>query len=150
MMRFRYFISLCIFFLLGAPAFAAHVEQVHLRFEGLQNISEQQVRDVLLIKENDPFDFPQLESSLNLLRRWGVFDVISVDLRSDELIFHLEEAEIITSISLAGNFPFIENQIRKYLSIHVGDIYSIKTLEEQEQRILEFYQHLLQQHHRER
>lgn len=141
MIRLKYFIFLCVFFLLGSSAFAAHVEHVHLRFEGLQNINEQQVRNVLLIKENDPFNFDKLDSSLNLLRRWGVFDVISVDLRNNELIFHLEEAEIITSISLVGNFPFIENQIRKYLSIHVGDIYSMKNLEEQEQRILEFYQH---------
>lgn len=49
------------------------------------------------------------------------------------------EEKLISSIGISGNYPYIENKIRRYLTIRPGDPYSEKVMDDQIARIKQFY-----------
>jgi len=134
-------VSMIALILLCSEARAEEVSEI--KITGLTTISEAVVRDVIPIKPGDTFSFKQVEDSLSYLRKWGIFDMIeaSPTMTPDGVVitFHLEEAIIVESIDIDGNYPYIENKIRKYLSLHAGDIYTPERLEDQIHRIEAFY-----------
>jgi len=114
-----------------------------IRLKGLVGIDEKVVRDVIPFKVGDPFRFEDLDLGVSFLRKWGVFDVIearTIDTTEGVVVeITFGEAKVITSIDIIGNYPYLENKILKYLTIHTGDLYTSKRVEDQIDRIKEFY-----------
>lgn len=124
-----------------STSYAAQVSQIDI--VGLKTISEDVVRDVIAIKPGDAFTLEAIDRSIGYLRKWGVFDSIEVTPQvSPEgvlVTIRLEEAVVVDTIDLAGNYPYIENKIRKYLTLNTGDVYTAEHLEEQVERIDSLY-----------
>ena len=120
-----------------SSAFAATVARVEVT--GLSALSEAQVRDVIGIREGDPFSIEAIDEAIGNLRKWGVFDAIQVapSMEPDGAViaFHLEEAIVVAAIDVAGNYPNVENKVRKHLTLHPGDNYTPERLEEQIERV---------------
>jgi len=116
---------------------------VDIHVTGLKNISPESIKTVIPIKVGDPFDIIELDKSIGYLRKWGIFDSILAQPRHTGqgivVDFHLREAVVIASIEIAGNYPFVENKIRKQLSLHAGDIYTQQRVDDQIERIKKFY-----------
>ncbi len=131
----------------ASQAFSAEIAATDrvaaVKITGLTTINEQEVRDVIEIAPGDPFSLESVDAAVSRLRKWGVFDAIDVypSMSPEGVIidFNLEEATIVASIELSGNYPFIETKIRKYFTLHAGDIYTHDSIEEQIDRIKEFY-----------
>lgn len=128
--------------LLVCPRLCAEpVEAVEI--SGVHSISEREVRDVIGIHPGDPFSIAAIEQAISNLRKWGIFDVIEVSpsMGPEGAIIHfqLEEATVVVSIDVEGNYPYIENKVRKYLTLHPGDIYTPERLAEQVERLEAFY-----------
>src|SRR3990167_564858 len=49
-----------------------------IRLEGLKTIDENLVREVLPLQVDQPFVLACIDQGISYLRKWGVFDVISV------------------------------------------------------------------------
>jgi outer membrane protein insertion porin family len=130
-----------ILFLTSAQAFAERVAAVNV--EGLATIPEEKVMELIGIEPGDEFSLQEVDRSLEYMRTWGVFDVIRVSpSMTDEgvvLDYYVEEATIVASVDVAGNYPYIENKVRKRLTLHPGDVYTPERLLEQIERIKEFY-----------
>ncbi len=114
-----------------------------IEITGLTTISEAVVRDVIPIKTGDEFSFKKIDDAMSYLRKWGVFDAIEASPSIEDggvlIRFYLEEAIIVESVNITGNYPYIENKIRKYLSLHAGDVYVPDRVDEQIERIKAFY-----------
>jgi len=127
--------------LASAVAQAIPVSAVEIR--GIETLSEDKVRDVIGIEPGDYFSLMEVDRSVRYLRKWGVFDEISVspNMGQDGVVldYNLEEATVVAAIEITGNYPYIENKVRKYLTLHAGDIYTPERVEEQIDRIEEFY-----------
>ncbi|MFH1831046.1 MAG: outer membrane protein assembly factor BamA [Pseudomonadota bacterium] len=143
-MKFKFLASLILIIFLcfySAAVFAARVAEVNVT--GLTTLSEVKVKRLIGIEAGEEFSLQELDRSMEYLRKWGVFDVIEVSpsMTPEGVIldYHLEEATIVASIDIAGNYPYIENKVRKHLSIHPGDIYTPDRLLEQIDRIKDFY-----------
>jgi len=145
------FIALCVA-LLAALAIAnaaalaqkADGEQVaEVKISGLVNLDEKAVRDIIDISPGDSFSLERVDIAVERLRKWGIFDAIDVyPSASPEgivLVFNLEEATVVASIDITGNYPYIETKVRKYFTLHAGDIYTPDSVQEQVDRIKEFY-----------
>ncbi|HQH80579.1 MAG: Outer membrane protein assembly factor BamA precursor [bacterium ADurb.Bin270] len=135
--------AVLIFATASPSAIAGQSTVSEINVAGLKNISPDTVRSIMPLKVGDEFSWSELESSIGYLRKWGVFDVIEANPRITEegvsIDMRLEEALIVFSIDIAGNYPYLENKIRKYLSLHAGDIYTPERVDEQKTRIEDFY-----------
>jgi outer membrane protein insertion porin family len=133
--------ALASMMLATSESLALKVENI--KISGLTTISEQNVLDIMTLKEGDEFSIEALDISLGHLRKWGVFDAIEAhpEMAHDGVIvkIRMEEGVIVNSVDITGNYPFLANKIRKYLSLHAGDIYTPKRLLEQIERIEAFY-----------
>ncbi len=124
-----------------APLSAETVSRVDVT--GLHEISEELVRDVIGIKAGDSFSLRKVDLAIDRLRKWGAFDTIEVEPSAGEggvlLSFRLSEGDVVASLDISGNYPYIENKIRKHLTLHPGEILTPKKLGEQIDRIKDFY-----------
>jgi len=131
--------------LISVSGIARALEVKSIELSGNYTVSDEDIRDVITIKPGDEFSLKSLDLSVTYLRQWGVFDEINVrpEIRDGvvTLDFILEQATIIASIDFSGNYPFLEDKLRKYLSIHAGNAYTPTTLQEQVDRMKEFYRH---------
>jgi outer membrane protein insertion porin family len=128
----------------ATPCHAAEAVFVSkIEIVGLKTISEAVVRDVIGIKEGDLFSLREVDASVERLKKWGEFDNIEVSPEVFEdrvsLRYKLDEATVVESIDIYGNYPYIENKVRKYLNLHAGDIYTEDRVQEQTERIVDFY-----------
>lgn len=118
-------------------------EVTGVSISGLSNVGEKSVRDLINIEEGDEFSPKALKDAELNLKSWGLFDKIDVsteDMAGGIAIkFDLNEAPIVVSIDIVGNYPYLENKIRKNLSLHPGEIFSPERLSEQIERIKAFY-----------
>ena len=134
-------VALALVILTSAEARAIPVADINIT--GTFTVSEKMIRDVICLKPGDEFSWEELDRSINYLRKWGVFDVIHASpvLTPEGVVIniHLEQATIVVSIDIAGNYPYIDSKIKKNLSMHAGDIYTPDKLEEQIDRIKDFY-----------
>ncbi|MBI4126453.1 MAG: outer membrane protein assembly factor BamA [Deltaproteobacteria bacterium] len=137
----KYFFLMILFFALAAEAKSATVAAV--RIEGLHRISEDVVRDMIPFQVGDPFDTARVDTAVDFLRRWGAFDTLQVRIDQEPqgvvVTFHLEEATIVSEIDIVGNYPYIENRIRKHLTLTMGDVTTPEVLQEQIELIQRFY-----------
>ncbi|PIU55800.1 MAG: outer membrane protein assembly factor BamA [Deltaproteobacteria bacterium CG07_land_8_20_14_0_80_38_7] len=132
------------FFLISAivlPAQANIVDEIQLK--GLVGIDESVVRNVIPFNKGDEFSIEKLDQAVQYLRQWGIFDKIEASPIETERGVVVEMrfvmATVITQIDIYGNYPNLENQILKYMTIHTGDIYTEKRAEEQVEIIRNFY-----------
>ena len=134
-------IVIAIIVLCSSTSFAERVSEVNI--SGLSTVEEEKVRDLIGIEPGDEFSLGELDRSLEYLRNWGAFDVIKVSPSMGPegvvLDYYLEEGMIVASIEVAGNYPYVENKIRRRLTLHPGDIYTPERLLAQIDRIKEFY-----------
>lgn len=126
-----------------APGIAAAEQISSVVINGLETISEDKVRDVIDIEPDEEFSLAVIDRSIRYLRAWSVFDEISASPTMTpegvEIVFSVREATIVSAIEVSGNYPFVENKVRKYLTLHAGDIYTPERVDEQIGRIKEFY-----------
>ncbi len=136
------FLAIILSFFAPSTARAEVVSEV--RVVGLTTLSVEKVKELIGIVPGDEFSLSEVDRSIQYLRNWGVFDAISVSpTRTPEgidLDYHLEEATVVASIDVSGNYPYVENKVRKQLTLHPGDIYTPERLLEQLDRIKAFYQ----------
>ncbi len=122
---------------------AAAVPIAEIELSGDFRVSEEEIREVLPIEAGEAFTLEKLDMAVGYLRRWGIFDTIAASpvMTPDGVMidFVLDQATIVALIDITGNYPFLENRVRKYLSLHAGDIYTPGRLEEQIDRIEAFY-----------
>lgn len=125
----------------SSAVFAEEIAAVNV--SGLTTLSEERVSELIGIEPGDEFSLGEVDRSIEYLRNWGVFDVIKVSpsMSPDGVVldYYLEEATIVASIDVTGNYPYIENKVRKRLTLHPGDIYTPERLLEQIERIKNFY-----------
>jgi outer membrane protein insertion porin family len=140
-------IFLCLFACVAtlvAPLIAAAERVTSVTVNGLATLDEAKVKSLIGITPGDEFTLSEVDRSIEYLRKWGVFDVIRVTPSMAEggvaINYYLEEATIIASIDVSGNYPYIENKVRKYLTLHPGDIYTPERLLDQIERIKKFYE----------
>jgi outer membrane protein insertion porin family len=125
---------------------AAQIAEIRIYFSDTfsKKINEKSVRALLSIHEGDIFSSQKIDESLNALRKWGVFETINTSATKTnngfEIDIFLKEAILIGEIDIAGNYPYIEPKIKKYLTIRPGDMYTRERIEEQKKRILGFYE----------
>lgn len=135
----------CIILAMSAFARTAAAETVtSVTINGLTTLDETKVKQLIGIKRGDEFTLSEVDRSLQYLRAWGVFDIIRVNPSMADggvdLNYYLEEATIVASIDVSGNYPYLENKVRKYLTLHPGDIYTPERLLDQIERIKKFYE----------
>lgn len=127
----------------ASPGFGAGPVVARVDLKGVAYISEIEIRDLIPLKPGDEFRIEELDRSVEYLRKWGIFDTIEArTFDSPEGIvveFQFVMAKVIVQIDIEGNYPYLENKILKYLTLNVGDIYTHKRIEEQIDRIREFY-----------
>lgn len=132
-----------MFILHARCAFCSERKVAEIRLKGLVGIDEKVIRGVIPFKVGDPFRIEDLDRAVSYLRKWGVFDVIEArtfDAPEGVVVeFVFGEAKVITQIDVSGNYPYLENKVLKYLTIHTGELYTPKRVEEQIERIKEFY-----------
>ncbi len=130
-----------------AAAAHAHAQQTtsvaEVRVRGSSIVDECVCLDVIPLKPGDPYSPELVEQSVKYLDKWGVFEDIDVDVRHTAagaiITFTLTDATIVARIDITGNYPYIENKVRKYLTLHAGDVYTTEKIEEQIDRLAEFY-----------
>lgn len=114
-----------------------------ITLNGLTTIKEEKALHVIPIKIGETLNIQRIDQSLNALRKWGVFDTIAVYFEAEEnginVIFNLKEATVVSLIEISGNFPYVQNKIRKYLTLQAGNIYTHDTVEKQKEIIKNFY-----------
>ncbi|MFH0800082.1 MAG: outer membrane protein assembly factor BamA [Pseudomonadota bacterium] len=122
--------------------YAATVARVEI--EGLEEASESTARDVIGIKEGDEFSRDRAKTAVDDLLKWGVFDTVETETSMSAdgvvILFKCVEADTVVSIDVTGNYPYVENKVRKYLTLHPGDAFTPAKLEEQIGRVKAFYE----------
>lgn len=129
--------------LLPLPALATPPPIAAISMHDLTLAREAEVLAVLPFTVGDPYTPAAVEEALRILRAWGLFTRVeaAVD-RTPEgmaLHFHFTEARLIGEINIHGNYPFIENRIRRHLTIRPGDPFDRAAIEAQITRLKNFY-----------
>ncbi|MFH1654569.1 MAG: POTRA domain-containing protein, partial [Pseudomonadota bacterium] len=141
----RFYIALFLMILsFSAASYAAEVMIIdEINITGLSIVEEELVFDVINLKLGERYSDSQIDEAISRLRKWGIFDTIELTIDEGKkgviLNFNLSEARIVAQIEISGNFPFLTNKVRKYLTLHAGDIYTPGRIDEQIQRIKIFY-----------
>ena len=139
----RFFSALAAAVLTSISVTASAEPVSRVEISGLSTLGETAVRDVINMRPGDEFSLEALDDAISNLRKWGVFDAIEVEPSAEPdgvlVRFRLEEATVVVSIDVAGNYPYIENKVKKHLTLHPGDIYTPERVADQIERIKAFY-----------
>ncbi len=142
---------ICVLLIVGTIPHSAHGEEVcageerivAIEVTGSSVTDEQLIRDVLPCKEGDVYDPALVARAQKHLIKWGPFRKIEerVTRRDGGVVvsYTLEDTVVVAAVDITGNYPYIENKVRKYLTLNVGDAYSAEKVQEQVDRIQEFY-----------
>jgi outer membrane protein insertion porin family len=137
------FLTIAAFVCNASQGFGAGLTVARVDLKGVAYVDENEVRDIITIKAGDEYRIEELDRSVEYLRKWGIFDTIEArTFDSPEGIvveFRFAMAKIVVQIDVDGNYPYLENKVLKHLTLNVGDIYTHKRIEEQIDRIREFY-----------
>ncbi|PIR25691.1 MAG: outer membrane protein assembly factor BamA [Deltaproteobacteria bacterium CG_4_10_14_0_2_um_filter_43_8] len=132
-------------FLFCKPSLASNgIDTVcKITLNGLSTIKEETFLSVIPLEVGEKFSIQRIDQSLNALRKWGVFDTIAVHFEAEKfginVVFNLKEATVVSLVEISGNFPYVQNKIRKYLTLQAGNIYTHGTVEKQKEIIINFY-----------
>ncbi|MBI3541147.1 MAG: hypothetical protein HY073_03295, partial [Deltaproteobacteria bacterium] len=106
-------------------------------------ISVDQIRQVLPIHENDPYDPMRVEAAVTALKKWGRFQEIRVEktetMHGVTLKFILTEGYLIGGIDIYHGYPYLSIRLRRILSVHTGDLYDVDLAKEQAQKLATFF-----------
>ena len=167
-MPLRKNLSMILPIMLFLPAFLVHASWCHSSFKGngkgttapsdkviaridikLGDLPDdtgeliQLARDLIVIKEGEPFLPDSLEKSIEELKLSKRFQEIHVDSRQEErgiaLLFNLKPFQLIKDIRIYGEFPLFEREILRTMTIHVGDIHIHEELSKQGTLIAEVF-----------
>jgi outer membrane protein insertion porin family len=115
----------------------------NIEVTGNTTVRDEAVLDVIPVKTGDIYSPELVDRAREYLEKWGLFDDIDIDVSKSRsgvvLTISLSDATIVAQIDIAGNYPYIENKVRKYLTLHAGDVYTPAKVEEQIQRLSDFY-----------
>ncbi|MFW6114665.1 MAG: outer membrane protein assembly factor BamA [Thermodesulfobacteriota bacterium] len=85
-------------------------------------------RDLIVLKQGEPFSPDLLQESIQALKRSRRFQEIHVDSRQEDrgmaLLFNLKPFQLIKDIKIYGEFPLFETEILRAMTVHVGDIFT--------------------------
>lgn len=116
---------------------------IAVKITGPTTIENEKILDVIPIKEGDLYTAELINRSIKYLNKWDVFTSTEPTVKKTKrgviVTFNLTDAIIVAQVDISGNYPYIENKIRKYLTLHAGDVYTPTKVEEQIDRILDFY-----------
>jgi outer membrane protein insertion porin family len=134
-------LALCAALFTPAAALAETVSSVVIT--GLSTLADQSVRDVITIEAGDEYAPAAVDAAVKRLTRWGVFDAVHTETvrgaSGMEIRFAVHEATIVSSVDVSGNYPYVQNKVRRYLTLHPGDPFSREIIDAQVARIKEFY-----------
>ncbi len=112
----------------------------------LQNryfVNEEQVKKVIPIQEGDVYDPVKVEQTLSYLKKWGRFSRIDLEKRTEKggvaVLITLQQGLLLSNIDIKGTYPFLENRLRRTLSIHPGEIYLPEEMPSQIDKLRNFY-----------
>ena len=112
----------------------------------LQNryfVNADQVKKLLPIHTGDPADHQKIDQALSYLKKWGRFskiELVKKDTRQGlVLYFTLQQGLLVSNIDIEGTYPYLENRLRRTLSIHPGEIYLPEEMPEQIEKLKNFY-----------
>lgn len=121
----------------------ANPKVIDVRVKGSSAADEEVILDVIPIKPGDDYSPDMVKRSLKYLEKWGLFEKVESDVQATPggviVMFNIRDAIIVAQVDITGNYPYIENKVRKYLTLHAGDVYTPTRVEEQVQRLSEFY-----------
>ncbi len=113
-------------------------------FSGLHAYSEEVARDLVSLDVGEILTRQKLENSINTLRKWGVFVDVEVLVEYLEegirLTYEVKEGYIIKDISISGNYPLLDRQVKRTLFLVPGQIYDNAKLPEQLDRLAKLYE----------
>ncbi|MBI4367421.1 MAG: BamA/TamA family outer membrane protein [Deltaproteobacteria bacterium] len=125
------------------PAHAAPPTVTAIRISGLTRLDEASVRTVLPITEGAPYSPEAIAATERILNQWGRFDTVIVrpapHREGIDVDIELVESQLIGEIKIRGNYPFIQNKIRRQLTMRPGDRYDPGRIAEQIDRIKNLY-----------
>ncbi len=140
---FPTFIFLIPLLVFASPALSAEI----IRFIEIHHQVRERLGDiqaVIRMKEGDVFSQEKVENAIYDLRKWNVFKNVEVLIKHEadgvSLVFELEDAYLIKDVELHGNYPLLENKIRRALFFTTGDVYNPEKIPEQINRLLSFYE----------
>jgi outer membrane protein insertion porin family len=124
------------------------ISRICIRLDNLPNDTRELIRlarDMIVLKEGEPFSPDSLERSIEALKLSRRFQEINVDSRQEErgiaLLFDLKPFQLIKDIKIYGEFPLFEREILRAMSILVGDIYTSEEVSKQATLIAEVFKH---------
>lgn len=104
----------------------------------------EQIRNVLPIREGDPFDPSRLEQAVSYLKKWGRFSAVEVQAHETRdgihLRFILEEGFLVSGIDIYGGYPYLSRRLRRMITVHTGDLYNPEKAEEQKEKLAGFFE----------
>jgi outer membrane protein insertion porin family len=114
-----------------------------IRIIGPTAADKDKIRDVMPLKEGELYSPELLSRTVKFLEKWEVFTSINTSVKKTArgviVTLKFTDAIIVAQIDIKGNYPYIENKVRKYLTLHAGDVYTPAKKEEQLDRLLDFY-----------
>lgn len=136
-------ISLMIF---CGEAFAEEntIKDIQIQVEPVRGINTEKLhnlaRDVLSLKKGEVFSEEKLESSIEAIKKTGLFEKIATDSTDGEqnpsIIFNLKPARIIKNIRIKGIIsPFFEKDILNAMTIFTGEAFKPKKFKRQPELI---------------
>ena len=94
------------------------------------------VKNVIFLREGDPFSATRLQESIEALRLSKKFREIKVESKEENkgitLLFHLAPFWLIKDIEIEGAFPLFEREILNAMTIYPGDVFVEEAVSKQE------------------
>jgi len=114
------------------------IKDVRIQIEPVSGINIEKLhnltRDVTSLKKGDIFSEEKLESSIQAIKKTGLFEDIEADSDAGQnnsvIIFKLKPARLIKDIKITGViYPFFEKDILNSMSIYAGEAFKPKKFE---------------------
>ena len=105
---------------------------------------EQQIRQVVLLKEGQPYSEEDLQETMQLIKQWGRFERYQVFKEHREngwyITFDLLPGLIINRISFRGQFPYLTSRIARNVGLRVGEVYQRESIIDEVKKVRRFFE----------
>ncbi len=146
-MRLKSFFLIFVFFspvFLGIQSGFAAEKIRSIKIETEVPERNETVRAIIRIKEGDNFDPEKVENAIYDLRKWGIYKNVEVLVEHEagdvSLVFQLQDAFLIKTVDMSGNYPILEKDVKKAIFMTPGDVYQPERIPEQVARLIAFYE----------
>ncbi len=127
---------------LAQPRAGNIIQRIELH--GLNGVSAQSVHGVIAMTAGEPYDPQRVAKAITLLQQWGRFRKIRtrVEHQPSGVILHFifTPTKRIGDIFIHGNYPILEEKVRRQLAIRPGDEFNALEVNAQRNRIKAFYE----------